>query len=476
MSQIKFGTDGWRAVISDEFTFKNVKVVAQAIADFIKSQRKPIYKKREVAVGYDTRFLSDKYAEIVSRVLAGNGIKVYLSDRPCSTPATCVLVKEKKLTGAVVITASHNPPEYNGIKYKGYFAGSAGNDIISRIERWLGKRKVKSFSLEDAKKKKLVQMENFMDLQIRSLKDYADMRLLNKAKCKVLVDSMNGTGQRYLQEILKKSKKIELDFMYDEINPSFGGRPPEPNGLHLKELTSKVKGDSYDLGLATDGDSDRLAVVDEKGKLLSGHKIMTLLLLHLLTNRELRGGVIQTVCGTTLINKVCEEFDLEHYETPVGFKYICEIMNNEDILIGGEETGGVGFKDYLPERDGLLAALLILELLASEKKSLSDLVSDLDSKYGQHVYLREDLVFDGSKREKLTDGIRKNPLQEVLGRKVVRINDSDGTKFILEDDTWLLLRLSGTEPKLRVYSETPSKARSQKYLDQGKKYASDLLK
>lgn len=474
MSGIKFGTDGWRAIISNDFTFKNVEIVAQAIADFIKSQRRPVYKKRKIALGYDTRFLSDKYAETVAMVLAGNGIKVFLSDGPCPTPATCVYVTEKKLTGAVMITASHNPPEYNGIKYKGYFGGSAGNDIIAKIESRLGKRRIRKLPLNVAMKKNLIQREDFVGLHLGLVRKYADIGLLKKANIRVLVDSMNGTGQRYLEKILKGSS-VKLEFINDEINPSFKGRAPEPNEKNLKGLTGMVKKGPYDLGIATDGDSDRVAVVDEKGKLLSGHKVMSLLLLHLLNNRKMSGGVIQTVCGTALIDKICAEYSLEHYETPVGFKYICDIMTKKDILIGGEETGGIGFKSYIPERDGFLTALLIMELIAAENKKMSEIVKGLDSKYGRHVYLREDLVFDGTKKGKLLRGIRENPLKDVLGKPVERINDTDGTKFIVSDGTWLLLRLSGTEPKLRIYSETPSEARSKRYLDFGKKYASRLL-
>lgn len=475
MSDIKFGTDGWRAVISDDFTFENVEKVAQAVADFIKSRKEPVYRKKKIAVGYDTRFLSRKYAELVSSVLTANGISVYLSDGPSPTPACCVYLKEKKLTGAVMITASHNPPEYNGIKYKGYFGGSAGNDIVEGIESYLGKNRIKKLDLGEAAKKKLIFEDDFVGSQLAAIKSYSDMRLLNKSKLKVLVDSMNGTGDRYLQKVLSRSG-ITLDFMYDEMNPSFGGRAPEPNEKNLKELMREVKKGGYDLGLATDGDSDRVAVVDEKGRLLSGHVLMALLLLHLLQGRNMRGGVVQTVCGTRKIESICERYSLKHYETPVGFKYICEIMTKKDILIGGEETGGVGFKNYIPERDGFLSALLIMELLATRGKKLSEIVSDMESEYGRDVYLREDLLFDASKRNKLLSGIKKRPLEEVLGKKVVKINDSDGTKFILDDGTWLLLRLSGTEPKLRIYSETPSRARSMKYLEYGKDYAARLLK
>ncbi len=474
MSKIKFGTDGWRAVISEDFTFENVEIVAQAIADFVRSKKTPIYRKRKLMVGYDTRFLSAKYAELIARVLAANGIKVFLSDKACTTPALCVDIKNRKLTGGVMVTASHNPPRYNGIKYKGYFAGSAGSDIIDAIEKRLHKSPVKIMPLDEALKKKKIVYENIEKVQLDWVKKYANMRKLKKAKLKVIVDSMNGTGGTYLGEILKNTS-IRIDYMNTEDNPGFKGRAPEPNEKHLKTLVQAVKKGRYDLGIATDGDADRVAVVDENGNVLSGHKVMTLLLLHLLKNRKMKGGVVQTVCGTGLINKICDEWGLPMYETPVGFKYICKIMIEKNILIGGEETGGIGFKNYIPERDGFLSALLIMELMIAEKKPLSRIVADMNKKYGNYVYERLDLKFDGSKRKKLVSGIKKNPLDKVLGRKVVRINAADGTKFICDDGSWLLLRLSGTEPKLRIYSETPSKSMSLKYIEFGKKYAFSLM-
>jgi len=475
MGKIKFGTDGWRAIISEDFTFENVKVVAQAIADFIKAKKEPIYKKEKIVIGYDTRFLSEKYAELMASVLAANGIKVVLSDGPSPTPAVCVYIKDKKLTGGVMITASHNPAQYNGIKYKGFFAGSAGSDIIDDIEKRLYKSKVKFLPFDEGVKKKIVVLENIVKLQLDCVKKYADIEKLKKAKLKVLVDSMNGTGDKYLGDILKGTD-IQLDFIHSEINPTFHGRAPEPNESHLKELMRRVKKGKYDLGIATDGDSDRVAIVDEKGNILSGHKVMALLILHLIENRKMTGGIVQTICGTGLINGIADNYGLKTYETPVGFKYICSMMTKKNILVGGEETGGIGFKNYIPERDGFLSALLIMELLAAEKKPLSVIVKNVNKKYGNYVYEREDLLFDERKRKKLMQGIRGNLLTKVLDKKVSEIKDYDGTKFICEDGSWLLLRLSGTEPKLRIYSETPSKKESLKYVEFGKKYAFSFLK
>ncbi len=474
MSRIKFGTDGWRAVISEDFTFENVRIVAQAIADFVKSRAKAIYRKRKLVVGYDTRFLSREYAETIAGVLAANGIKVVLSDRPCPTPAVSVYIKDRKLTGGVVVTASHNPPRYNGIKYKGYFGGSAGNDISDAIEKRLYGSRVKSLPLDEGLKKRKIALEDLVKVQLGHVKKYADMKKLKKARLKVLADSMNGTGGTYLRQILKDTG-IKMDFMYDEMNPGFNGRAPEPNAKHLKELMARMKKGGYDLGVATDGDSDRIGIVDEKGNILSGHKVMALLFLHLLRNRKMTGGAVQTICGTVLINKICEKYDLPVYETPVGFKYICDVMTKKDILVGGEETGGIGYKNYAPDRDGFLSALLIMELMAAGKKPLSKIVAGMNREFGNYAYEREDLVFPEHKRKKLMDGIKKKPLKKVLEKPVSRIKDYDGTKFICEDGSWLLLRLSGTEPKLRIYSETRSRKESLRYLEFGKKYAFSLM-
>jgi phosphomannomutase len=300
------------------------------------------------------------------------------------------------------------------------------------------------------------------------------MKLLKKGRMRVLVDTMFGTGDSHIAELLKGSG-IKIDYINNEINPGFMGRAPEPNEKNLKALADGVKKGKYDLGVATDGDADRVGIVDEKGNVLSGHKVMTLLLIHLLETRKMRGGVIQTICGTGLIKRICEKYKLTHYETAVGFKYICDLMIHKDILIGGEETGGIGFKGYIPERDGFLSALLIMELMIARKQKLSAIIADINRTYGDFVYERLDFVFSESKRNMLMEGIRKSPLESVLGNKVVDIRHDDGTKFICEDGSWLLLRLSGTEPKLRIYSETSSKKRSLEYLEFGKKFAFSLM-
>jgi len=477
MGGVKFGTDGWRAVISEDYTFDNVKLVAQAVSDYVKealtSSQEAKVKDKRFVIGYDTRFLSDKYAELVACVMAANGIKVILSDRPTPTPSVSFAITDKGLIGGVMITASHNPARYNGIKYKAYFGGSAGPQITKKLEAGLGKNEPAFMDKKEAVAKGLISTEDIISKHLAFIRSYAKIALLKKTRLKVLVDSMYGTGNDYIAELLKDGK-CKVDTIHNEKNPGFGGINPEPIMPNLKELAEKTKKGKYDLGIATDGDADRLGIALPNGKLLTGHKVMSLLLLHLLEDRSMTGGVVQTLCGTVLINKVCDKYGLKRYETPVGFKYICELMLKEDILIGGEETGGVAFKNSIPERDGVLSGLLMLEMMAMRKKKMLRILEDVDDEYGTFEYRRLDLRYPDDKKAKLMAYLRNNPLKEVLGKKVVDINRLDGEKFICEDSSWLMMRLSGTEPILRVYAEASSEKKAFAILDFGKKLAEGM--
>ncbi|MFA4981248.1 MAG: phosphoglucomutase/phosphomannomutase family protein [Candidatus Omnitrophota bacterium] len=471
MGSIKFGTDGWRAVISEDFTFDNVKLVAQAMADYINNDTKPLkVKDRRAVVGYDTRFLSDKYAELVACVLASNGIKTILSDRPTPTPSVSFTIKDRGLVGGVMITASHNPARYNGIKFKAYYGGSAGPDITKKFESYLGKGEVKYAPLAELEASGMIGFEDIIPKHLQFVRNYADIKLLKKSRLKVLVDSMYGTGNDYIADILKGGK-CKVDTIHDEKNPGFGGINPEPILPNLKELAEKTKAGKYDIGLATDGDADRLGVALPNGKLLTGHKIMTLLLLHLLEDKKMRGDVIQTLCGTGLIDKICKKYGLKTHETAVGFKYICEIMLKKDVLIGGEETGGVAFKNSIPERDGVLSGLLILEMMSMRKKGILDILKAIDKEYGTYEYRRLDVKYPDDKKQKLMEHLKTDPPKEVLGSPVVKINRLDGDKFICKDSSWLMMRLSGTEPILRVYAEAPTEKQALAILEFGKKLA-----
>jgi len=468
VSAIKFGTDGWRAVISDEFTFDNVKKAAQAMADYILSQ-KDVLKKRDfkVAVGYDTRFLSYKYAEITACIMASNGIPTILADRASPTPSVSYAIKDKNLIGGIVITASHNPARYNGMKYKAYYAGSAGPEITKKIESLLGANEIKFKTLKELRKEGILKIEDIVSRHLEFIKKYVDLKLIKKSGLKVAVDSMYGTGNSYIAELLKGGK-IKIDTIHEDANPGFGGINPEPIMPNLKELADKTKKGKYSIGLATDGDADRLGVALPDGRLLTGHKIMTLLLLHLLEDKKMKGGVVQTICGTELIEKICKKYSLKMHETPVGFKYICDIMQKEDILVGGEETGGVAFKGYIPERDGILSGLLILEMMASRRKKVQDIIKSIDKEYGTYEYRRLDMRVPDKKKKMLMGYLKNNPLKKVLGKDVIRIKDYDGYKFICKDSSWLMLRLSGTEPVVRVYAEASNEKAAFRILEFGK--------
>ncbi|MCX5686717.1 MAG: phosphoglucomutase/phosphomannomutase family protein, partial [Candidatus Omnitrophica bacterium] len=319
MGGIKFGTDGWRAVISEDFTFDNVKKVGQAIADYVNNDKGPAsrVKDKRVVVGYDTRFLSEKYAELVACVLAANGIKTILSDRATPTPSISFTIKDRSLIGGVMITASHNPARYNGIKYKAYCGGSAMPEITKKFEEYLGKSGVLYLPLQELKSKGMVEVEDIIPKHLEFIKKYINIKLLKNTRLKILVDSMYGTGNDYIADLLKGGK-CRVDGIHNAYNPGFGGINPEPILPNLKELAGKVRKGRYDIGIATDGDADRLGIALPNGLLLTGHKVMTLLLLHLLEDRKMKGGVVQTLCGTFLIKKICEKYGLKMYETAVG--------------------------------------------------------------------------------------------------------------------------------------------------------------
>ena len=478
MGKIKFGTDGWRAIISDDFTFDNVKIVAQAIVDFVRTQKSKIKNKKSevygrryaIVVGYDPRFMSEKYAELIACVASANGIKVILADRPTPTPSVSIYIREKRLIGGVMITASHNPALYNGIKYKDHFGSSAVKKVTNFMESKLYKSKVKFMDKNEALKKGLIKMENIIPLHIKLAKKYINMRLLKKARLKVLVDSMNGAGFSYIEEELKGTNN-KVTTINGTRDPYFGGRAPEPNDKQLKKTEEIIKKEHYDIGLATDGDADRLAIILPNGKVLSGHKVMTLILLHLLEKKKLKGSIVQTICGTALIDKIAKEYALKTYETSVGFKYIAEIFNKEDVLLGGEEAGGIAYKGWIPERDGITSGLLVLEVMASKKKGILKILEEIDKKYGTFIYKRFDTKLSPDKKKKLISNLKKKPFKEILGKPVVDVKSFDGFKFVLSDGSWLMIRPSGTEPKLRIYSEGKSDKEALKLVEFGKKFA-----
>jgi len=465
--EIKFGTDGWRGVISDDFTFKNVAIVSQAIGEWVKRDLPSNKGKRKcVAIGYDTRFLSQEYAQTVSCVLAANNIQVRLSDAAIPTPALSYGVVRAKAVAGIMITASHNPAKFNGIKIKTNTGGGASTDITDKVETYIGKTPVKSLDLEKAKAQRGVIFYDYKVDYLKFIKQYINLGKIKSAKFRIIVDAMHGSGNGLTAQILRGTK-IQLSLMRDDVNPSFDGGKPEPVVAYLGKILNKVKEHNFDLGLVLDGDADRIAAVAPGGEFIHPQKILGLLTLHLVKNRGVQGGVVKTICGTTMIDNIARKLGLKLYETPVGFKYISDLMISKKIIVGGEEAGGIGVHGFIPERDGTLAGLLLLEMMVYQKKNIKRILQDMEKEFGRYYYERFDLPL--SIREGRFDIRTFKKMKTLLGKKIVDKKDFDGVKLICEDESWLMLRSSGTEPLVRAYSEAKSKKRAKQLINFGEK-------
>ncbi len=463
-NEIKFGTDGWRGVISDNFTFENVRAVAQAIGDWLNRKLVTKNKIKKVIVGFDTRFLSADYARAVSAVLAANGILVVLSDRATPTPTVSFSVERMGFDAGVMITASHNPAQFNGIKIKTSTGAAAPVSVTQTVEGFLFKNKIKSLDLNTAIKSGRIRVKDLIKAYVDFLKKYIDLKRIRNQKFKVLVDAMHGSGNSFIADVLKGTS-INLTLMRSGINPSFEGKRPEPTVENLEEILKLMKEESFDLGLVLDGDADRIAAVEPGGKFIHPQKILGLLALHLFQDRGLKGGIVKTIAGTTMIDNIAKKLNLKLYETPVGFKYISDLMVNEDILVGGEEAGGMGFKNYIPERDGTLAGLLLLEMMVFRRKSMEKIVKEMEDEFGRYYYRRFDL-----KTQKQNISLEKlKRIKSILGKEVVNLKDFDGVKLICNDESWLMFRASGTEPLVRVYAEAKSSQRASALIEYGEK-------
>jgi len=439
---IKFGTDGWRAVIAREFTFDNVAIVAQAVADYIKKN-----KGKRAVVGYDARFLSREFALTCAQVLAGNKIKAIVSQICIPTPVVSFNNRYKKFDLGIMITASHNPGQFNGIKLKTPDGGAADKTITDQVEKLLYKRKPKLLDLETAQKKKLLTIKDITADNKKFLEKFVNIKKIRKLKLRILMDLMHGSGGKFAEEIIS-SKTVKFDYLRSEFNPSFGGGHPEPVAKNLATLIKKVKKEKYDLGVALDGDADRIALVDSKGNYVDAQEILPLLALHMVKNRGESSGIGKTVVGSDLIDKVAAALGVGCFETKVGFKYISSLFKEKLISIGGEEAGGIGYKGYIPERDGSASLLMVLEMMAYEKKSFDRLLREMRKTYGRRYYARISVSLGSLKK-----GLNKLKLPEtLLGKKVERINRMDGIKLITRD-SWLIFRKSGTEAIVRVYAE-----------------------
>ncbi|PIP19186.1 MAG: hypothetical protein COT38_01365 [Candidatus Omnitrophica bacterium CG08_land_8_20_14_0_20_41_16] len=456
--QIKFGTDGWRAIIGDTYTFDNLRILSQATADYLG-------KGKKVAIGFDTRFMSDKFAKAAAQILSNNAIRVVLSDRPLPTPALSFAVKTLKMDLGIMITASHNPGEYNGFKIKMPSGGAAPIEVTKNVENLLGKNPVKCIGKVYPAGLEIEEKDLTKDY-VKFIRSYIDFKRIKNKKFKVLVDAMYGSGDSFFAQVLKGTM-IRLEFMRNTINPSFGGGRPEPVEENLKELKVRVKKEKFDLGIALDGDADRIAAVAPGGVFIHPQKILGLLALHLNQDRHFRGGVVKTICGTTMIDNIAKALKIRLYETPVGFKYISELMETEDIIAGGEEAGGMGVKGYIPERDGTMAGLLLIEMMAYRDKNILEILKETEKQFGKYYYVRQDLHL-----ERRVEPKKETLPKELLGKKVIEVKDYDGIKLILEDGSWLMFRASGTEPIMRTYAEARSLSRANKLLKLGEEIIS----
>jgi phosphomannomutase len=459
---IKFGTDGWRGVIARDFTFANVRRVAQATADYWNDQ--PLSK--QAIVGYDNRFQSETFARLTAEVLAGNGIATLLCPTAAPTPSVSHAVRDRQLCGAVMITASHNPPEFNGYKIKAHYAGSADPEICAAIEARVDRSPVRGpgqFEIYDPR-----------PAHIAAVKRIVDLNLIRRSRLNVVCDSMHGSGNDLLERVLA-GKACRVRTIRGDRQVLFGGVNPEPIGKNLAALCTAVKAARAQVGLATDGDADRLGVVDEQGRYVSIQLVYAMLLLHTLRNRQQTTGlIVRSTNGTMLIDRIGKASGLEVVEVPVGFKWICQKMRETDVLIGGEESGGIGFRGHIPERDGVLAYLMLLEMLATMKQPLSIIAGNLQKEFGRSCYDRIDTHYPLDKRALLIDTLRQQPPAKLAGVPLVRVNTSDGVKYIAGDDSWLMFRASGTEPIVRIYSEAGSAQRVQQLLAWGRTRAVEI--
>jgi phosphomannomutase len=448
--QIKFGTDGWRGVIARDFTFDNLSLVAQATMDYLNREG---LGDKPLVIGYDRRFLSRDFARRVAEVAAGNGIHVCLTDCYAPTPAVSWAVHEMGAGAGVMITASHNPPEYNGFKVKEAYGGSARPTTTKILEEIVAYnvangRRVVDCPFEEAQRKGMIQLFDPCENYFHQINRYVDLNLIAKAGIAAVVDPMYGAGSGFIPRLLSG-----VDEIHSAENPAFGGVPPEPIGEHLQELSALLKSGRYKVGLALDGDADRIGAVDETGEFFSSHCIFTVILRHLIEHKNLRGGVVKTVSTTRMIDLLAEKYELPLLETPIGFKHICELMLEKDILMGGEESGGLGVKGHIPERDGILMGLLLLEAMAVSGKGLRQMLNETMDEIGHFFYRRIDRRIEDSAKAELVARLKSQPPTEIDGRRVVGTNFSDGFKFIFDNGDWLLIRPSGTEPVLRLYSE-----------------------
>ncbi len=471
---IKFGTDGWRAVISDTFTFENLRLVAQATADYLHNNAAD-GQTPQVVIGFDTRFMSDRYAAAVAQVMAGNNIIAWLTRADCPTPAISYNVVAKKASLGVMITASHNPPRYNGYKLKASYGGAVTKDVTQAISGHLAKNKAANCAPQIMPYQKALQKDLIRRFDpVWPYYEHLANRLINmdiihEGELRVVADGMFGSGRRAFSEFLSRTRARVFNIRA-EMNPGFGGIHPEPIARYLEELAATVKHRHAHVGLATDGDADRIGAIDALGNFIDPHHIMALSLRYLYQVRGWRGAVVKTVSSTLMLNRLAKQYGLPLHETPVGFDGIAHLMMTQDVLIGGEESGGISIKGHIPEGDGVLMGLLLLEIMSHAQVPLHELVADLQKTVGPTCYQRSDIKLSQPvPKAEMVEQLANNAPATINNESVVAVESKDGIKFIMADDSWLLIRPSGTEPVLRVYAEAANRQAVSNIIAAGRK-------
>lgn len=468
---VRFGTDGWRAIVAEDYTFANVRDATQGTAEFMHEAGQAA---NGVVIGYDTRFVSEHFAEAAAEVLAANGIRVHLTNTAVPTPVVSYSILDKKAGGAIVITSSHNPWTYNGFKYKPEYAGSASQEVVDRLEELIEDvqrtGRTKRMPIQEARQQGLVAEFDAKPAYFAQIAKLVDLEAIRSAGLNIVADPIYGAGRGYFKELLSGGKTT-VNEIRGERNPYFGGVSPEPILPHVQMCCDVVKGTRADLGLCTDGDSDRIGIVDDQGGFVDQLQVMGLLTLYLLEVKGWRGPIVKSVTTTSMCNRLAQQYGVEVFDTPVGFKVIGPEMIKRKAMIGGEESGGFGFANHIPERDAIVAGLFIAELTVKMGKPLSEVIRYLNEKAGPSFYHRNDYHFPEDQRQAIIGRLEANPPGEIDGTPVSSINRADGFKYNLADNTWLMIRFSGTEPLLRIYTETNAPERVERMLAIGKQMA-----
>jgi phosphomannomutase len=460
MNAIRFGTDGWRAIIAEDFTVENARIVARAIARYVVREEDA---RKGVLIGYDHRFAADTVAAAIADVFSASGTPVWLADKPCPTPAISLLVRQRKAAGGIVVTASHNPYSWNGIKYKASYGSSALPSIVAQIESELAKVQAEDVRRLPARKE-LIQPLEPRAPYLDTIEKLVDWQRLRGAQFRFVSDPMHGSAAGLLRELFTRNG-VACDEIRGTRDPRFGGIHPEPIEPHIEGARRAVLAGKYDAAFCSDGDGDRIGAIDRDGSFINPHQIFALLVWHLCGTRKIPGDIAKTFSVTKLIDKLAAKYERKLHEVPIGFKYICELMLEQNILIGGEESGGIGTSLYLPERDATVSALLLAELMAWHGKSLGELVGALHSEFGEYHYGRVDLDVKPGHKEKAIAHFSDGNMKELLGWPVSKREDMDGVKIYLGEIGWAMVRASGTENLLRLYSETSRPETTKRVLD-----------